>query len=206
MPSQEIELNAIPPRRGRPPGFSRRELGSIALRLFSERGYDETTVDDIAAETGVSPRTFFRYFGTKTGVLWFDFDDEVTALRNALAAVPANVSPMVAIRRAVVSSVKHATAEDVPELRTRMALINSAPALQASAGRHYDAWEQVVIDFAAERLDLSPTDLLPLAIGRATRAVCRAAYERWMMRTDADLTAYLGDAITALARGFRAER
>ena len=47
-------------RRGRPPGTSRRELELIALRLFSEQGFDNTTIEQIAAEAGVSKRTFFR--------------------------------------------------------------------------------------------------------------------------------------------------
>src|SRR5712691_9666645 len=51
------------PRRGRPPGTSRRELELIALRLFTEQGFDNTTIEQIAAEAGVSKRTFFRYFG-----------------------------------------------------------------------------------------------------------------------------------------------
>ncbi|HXP58538.1 MAG TPA: TetR family transcriptional regulator, partial [Streptosporangiaceae bacterium] len=49
-------------RRGRPPGTSRRTLELIALRLFTEQGFDETPIEQIAAEAGVSRRTFFRYF------------------------------------------------------------------------------------------------------------------------------------------------
>ena len=57
-------------RRGRPPGTSRRELELIALRLFTGQGFDNTTIEQIAAEAGVSRRTFFRYFGSKASVLW----------------------------------------------------------------------------------------------------------------------------------------
>jgi mycofactocin system transcriptional regulator len=189
-------------RRGRPRGTSRRQLEVIALRLFSGQGFDETTIEQIAATAGVSRRTFFRYFGSKADVLWGEFDAEVAAIAAALAAVPGSVPMMEAIRQAVVAA-NHYRAEDVPELRTRMNLISSVPALQSSAAVRYDAWERAISDFAAARTGQPAGSLHPLAIGRATLAVCRAAYDRWAARADADLTVYLDAAITALASGFR---
>src|SRR5438874_2259337 len=78
-------------------------------------------------------------------------DAEVATLRAAFAAAPAEEPLLDAIRTAVVS-VNHYTATDVPELRARMKLISTVPALQASAATHYDAWERAVIDYAAGRL------------------------------------------------------
>ncbi len=195
--------NQAPPaaRRGRPPGTSARELELIALRLFTELGFDDTTVERIAAAAGVSRRTFFRYFDSKTDVLWHAFDGEVRRLRDAFAEVPARVATMDAIRQVVVGANRY-RAEDVPELRTRMNLIGSVPALQASAAHHYDAWERAVSEFAAGRLGQPADSLYPLAIGRATLAVCRSAYDRWVERADSDLTAYLDQALHALATGF----
>jgi mycofactocin system transcriptional regulator len=199
------EVAAVPPgaptRRGRPPGTSRRELELIALRLFTEQGFENTTIDQISAEAGVSKRTFFRYFATKSSVLWSDFDTEVGTIRAALADVPADVPMMDAIRQAVVAA-NHYRAEDVPELRIRMNLIGSVPALQASAAMHYDAWERAISDFAASRIGHPADSLYPLTVGRATLAACRAAYDRWSARADEDLTFYLNAAIAALAAGF----
>jgi len=189
-------------RRGRPPGTSARELELISLRLFTRDGFEDTTVERIAAAAGVSKRTFFRYFDSKADVLWHAFDGEVRSLRAAFAAVPPDVPLLDAIRTAVVG-VNRYRAEDVPELRTRMSLITSVPALQASAAQHYDAWERAVSEFAAARLGEPADALYPLAIGRATLAVCRAAYDRWVERADADLTVYLDRALRALAAGFR---
>ena len=188
-------------RRGRPPSTSRRELRLIALRMFAERGFDNTTIEQIAAEAGVSERTFFRYFTNKASVLWTDFETEVEAIRAALAAVPESVPMMAAIRDAVVAA-NHYQADDIPEMRMRMQLIATVPALSFSAAEHYEAWELAVSEFAGRRLGQPASSLYPLAIGRAALAACRAAYDRWSARADGDLTAYLDLVLTALAAGF----
>jgi mycofactocin system transcriptional regulator len=192
------------PRRGRPPSTSRRELQLIALRLFTERGFENTTIEQVAAEAGVSERTFFRYFTTKAAVLWAEFETEVETIRAALAAVPDDRPMMEAIRGAVVAA-NHYRAEDVPEMRLRMNLIATVPALSFSAGEHYEAWEQAIREFAGRRLGQPADSLYPLAVGRAVLAVCRAAYDRWSARADNDLTVYLDAALTALRAGFTPE-
>ena len=191
-------------RRGRPPSTSRRELRLIALRLFAQRGFDNTTIEQIAAEAGVSERTFFRYFTTKASVLWTEFETEVETIRASLAAVPDDVPLMEAIRGAVVAA-NHYHADDVPEMRMRMHLIATVPALSFSAAEHYEAWERAISDFAGRRLGQPADSLYPLAIGRAALAACRAAYDRWSARADDDLTIYLDAALTALAAGFAPE-
>jgi TetR/AcrR family transcriptional regulator, regulator of mycofactocin system len=188
-------------RRGRPPATSRRELEVIALRLFAEQGFEETTIDQIATEAGINKRSFFRYFESKSSVLWSSFDEEVEALRKELAAASPEVPIMEAIRAAVVA-VNHYRSEDVPELHTRMNLVSLSPALYAAAAVHYDAWERAVSDFAARRAGLPPDSLYPLAVGRTTLAACRAAFDRWVARADANLAVYLDAALAALAAGF----
>lgn len=190
-----------PARRGRPRGTSARQLELIALRLFTEQGFHETTVDQIAEAAGVSRRTFFRYFDAKSEVLWAEFDTEVTTIRATLAETPADLPVMAAVRQAVIAA-NHYRAADVPELRMRMHLISTVPELAASATIHYDAWERAIAEFVGRRTGQPGDSLYPLAAGRATLAACRAAYERWSARADADLTHYLDAALRALAGGF----
>ncbi len=187
-------------RRGRPPGTSARELELVALRLFAEKGFEDTTVDEIAAGAGVSRRTFFRYFDTKANVLWSEFDSEVEAIRSLLADSRADLPVLQAVRQAVLQT-NHYRAEDVPELRARMKLISSVPDLAASAAVHYDAWEQAIAEFVGRRIGQPANSLYPLLVGRATLASCRAAYEQWTALADADLAYYLDAALQALASG-----
>jgi TetR/AcrR family transcriptional regulator, regulator of mycofactocin system len=191
-----------PARRGRPRGTSTRELELIALRLFAEQGFHETTVEQIAAAAGVSTRTFFRYFDAKSSVLWHTFDAEVDAIRAALARAPDDLPVMDAVRHAVLAA-NHYRAADVPELRTRMTLVGTVPELAASATVRYDAWERAISEFVGRRVGQPADSLFPHVAGRATLAACRAAYERWAVRANADLTVYLDAALRALASGFR---
>jgi TetR/AcrR family transcriptional regulator, regulator of mycofactocin system len=191
-------------RRGRPRGTSARAMELIALRLFTEQGFEATTVEQIAAAAGVSRRTFFRYFDAKSDVLWNSFDAEVERIRGLLARMPDQLPVMEAVRRAVLEANRY-RARDVPELRTRVTLLSSVPELIASAAIHYDAWERAIVDFVARRSGQPADSLYPLAVGRTVLAACRAGYDRWAARADADLTVYLDAALRALAAGFRDE-
>lgn len=191
-------------RRGRPPGTSARALELAALRLFQEQGFDETTVEQISTAAGVSGRTFFRYFESKAAVLWHSFGDEVERLRAGFAEVGDAVPLMEAVRR-VVLEVNGERPADLEELRARMLLVGSVPALQSSATQHYDDWERAVSEYAGRRLGEPSDALVPLAVGRATLATCRAGFDRWIEEGGA-LVDHLDVALTALSRGFDASR
>lgn len=197
------ETDVWPARpRGRPRGTSARALEVIALRLFTQQGFEETTVDQIATAAGVSRRTFFRYFDSKVDVLWHEFDAEVETIRALLAAMPDDLPIMEAVRQAVLAANRH-RASDGAELRMRMNLFRTVPELIASAAIHYDAWERAVVEFVARRCGQPADSLYPLAVGRAVLGACRAAYDRWAAQGDADLTGHLDAALRALAAGFR---
>lgn len=69
-------MTAEPGLRARHKARTRDELAVAALTLFEERGYDATTCEDIAERSGVSVRTFFRYFDTKADVLFAKRTDD----------------------------------------------------------------------------------------------------------------------------------
>ncbi len=65
-------------------------IGDAAWELFAERGYDETSINDIAERANVAPRTFFRYYPTKEAVLYPEFADLLIQMRKAFNARPAD--------------------------------------------------------------------------------------------------------------------
>jgi TetR/AcrR family transcriptional regulator, regulator of mycofactocin system len=101
-----------------------------------------------------------------------------------------------------VLAANHYSRDDVAGLRTRMHVIATVPALNASATVHYDDWAAALAGFAARRLGLGPGDLLPRAIGFSALGVCRAAFDQWTKQGDADLIHYLDEALTAWKQGF----
>ncbi|GAB6898128.1 mycofactocin system transcriptional regulator [Kineosporia succinea] len=189
------------PRSGRPRATSRRTLERIALELFSEQGFDATTVEQIADRAGVSRRTFFRYFDTKADVLWSEFDAEVETLHRLLGEAPAGQPVTESIRQAVLAA-NHYGVDDVASLRARMQVISHVPAISAASTQHYDNWAGALAEFAARRLGQRADDLIPRAIGYSALGVCRAAFDQWVARRDADLISYLDIALTAWQSGF----
>lgn len=189
------------PRMGRPPLTSARRLEEVALRLFVEQGYAATTVDQIAAAAGVNKRTFFRYFPSKADVFWRDFDEEVVLIREELAKTSADLPVMTAIREAVMAASRYPV-DEVPKLHARMGVIKSEPELLGRFAMHHEAWAHQVSEFVAARTRQAADSLYPLAIGRATLATCRAAYDRWAAQDDPDYTRYIDAALRALEAGF----
>ena len=69
---------------------TRKAIEDAAWELFAERGYAETSVDDIAARADIAPRTFFRYFRTKEEVLYGEFDAAMEGFAAAFRGRPAD--------------------------------------------------------------------------------------------------------------------
>jgi len=110
---------------------TRASLREHALRLFRERGYQATTVEQIAAAAEVSPSTFFRYFPTKEDVVLQD--DMDTRLIAALEQQPPGLGPVAAVRAATRQVFSSYTAADVDAVRETARLTMTVPEIRARA-------------------------------------------------------------------------
>jgi mycofactocin system transcriptional regulator len=173
----------------------------VAFGLFGRQGFEQTTVDDIAAAARIGRRTFFRYFPSKNDVPWGDFDDELARMRARLSSFPASTRLMDAIREAVVDF-NRVPAEQIGWHRRRMELLLRTPALQAHSTLRYAAWRQVIAEFVAERTGQAPDALAPRTIGYVALGVALAAYEHWLLTADADLSELLEGAMHQLDAAF----
>ena len=190
-------------RPGRPPGTSRRAVTRTALELFAERGFEETTVDDIADALGVSRRTLFRYFASKNDMAWGDFGWVLARLRRCLDATGPGEPLHDALGRAVVQSNRYED-DQLPELRIRMRLITGVPALQAHSALRYAEWRAVIAEFVAGRLGCGPDDLVPQTVAHAALGTSMAAFLVWVDNPDSDLVENLEEAYRLLGHGLRA--
>lgn len=187
--------------RGRRPSTSREDVARAALDLFARQGFDETTVDEIAAAVGVSRRTFFRYFDSKRDVVWGEFDDELVRLRALLAEAPADRPMMDVLRWAVVTTNRFGAGE-LEELRTRIRLIGTVPSLIAHSAVMHDHWRAVVASFVAGRVGGSPDDLYPQTVAHAALGASVAAFNHWAAGSPEELTVEVDRALRLLATGF----
>jgi len=129
---------------------TRQAIRAAARRLIDERGYDSTTVEQIAAAAEVSPSTVFRYFRNKEQII---LRDEAYAFSGAelLRARPADEPPLPALRAAVSATVRATYEEFNAEYRWRMELVREVPALRAQMHEGQDKAVEVLTAALAER-------------------------------------------------------
>lgn len=149
------------------------------MALFAERGFDATSVDEIADAAGIARRTFFRYFDSKNAVVWGDFDGHLAAMRTALAELPADIALAEGLRRALIAFNTFPAAEAATH-RLRMRLILTVPALQAHSMLMHTDWRQVIAEYTAGRLGLRPGDHVPRTVAWLLLGVATSAYEAWL--------------------------
>jgi AcrR family transcriptional regulator len=114
-------------------------LIDAAIELCDRQGFEQTTVDQIAAVADVSPRTFSRYFATKDAVVLALIDDMVDAVAVELIRQPPGLSELEALRAAHIDMVKAAAKAapggfSVERLMTIARIVTSSPALRLTAG------------------------------------------------------------------------
>ncbi|MEC3953670.1 TetR family transcriptional regulator [Nocardia sp. CDC153] len=180
---------------------TRREVALAAARLFIEKGYTATTVEEIAAAAGMGLRTFYRYFASKEDVLAPLLAIGTQAWATELAACP----PDLPLREALSRSYRSATgrtlaAESMPEssLRPLVRAATQLPALRATWLRVQQDTESQLIPIIATRT-ARPVDDLDVALTAAmANTAVRLATELWAASEDPGSAADFVD--TCLAR------
>ena len=183
--------------RGRPEATSALAIERASFALFAERGFDATTLDDIAAAVGVTRRTLFRYYQSKNDIPWGGFDTTLTRFRDVLDSQPDDLPLARAVHRAVLQF-NEFPADASPSHRYRMRLILTTPELQAHSALRYAQWRQVIARYAARRLRLSVEDLFPQTVGHVSLALAISAYETWLRMDHVDLSVLLDEAMSTL--------
>jgi TetR/AcrR family transcriptional regulator, regulator of mycofactocin system len=187
-------------RVGRRRSTTRDQIAGAALALFSARGFDAVSVDDVAHAAGIARRTLFRYYASKSAILWGDFDTHLRQLRDLLEDVDPDAPLRAALRSALLAFNTFAPEEEAQH-RERMRVILETDELQAYSMTMYAGWREVIADFVAERSGAKTTDLVPQTIAWTMLGVALSAYGHWLADESVPLLEALGSAFDVVAGG-----
>src|SRR3954466_8240369 len=188
-----------------PAGTTRARVERAALDLFTLRGFENVTTDEVADAAGISRRTFFRYYATKADAVWGDFAGHVARLEALLAAAGPGEPVLATVCTAYLEVNDYAVAE-LPLLRERMQLILTEPALLAHSQLRYADVDRVVAEHVAVRTGSATGDLVPRLVAATTRSAATTAFELWLADDRTPLDEQLRASFAELTAGFPALR
>ena len=182
----------------------RAELASAAWDLFGKKGYEATTVAEIAAAAGVSRRTFFRYYATKDDVVTETSDELAEAMLAAMAERPRDEPPLVAIKRALVPVLEPRLVRTA-RARTIIRLLRESRSLRRAMMERHALMEERLAAQIAERLGADPAkDSAPALLAFVARAMLDTAFNVWYDQGKKDVAALVEELFTTLAEHTRA--
>jgi AcrR family transcriptional regulator len=167
---------AVPGLRERKRQQTRERLTRVAMALFLDRGFEATTLDDIAAAADISRRSFFHYFGSKEDVVFAWQEDSTAALMAAVAERPANESMLAAAENAISAMVRQLK----PGEAIAMACLKrDNPALQARDQVKYEKLERALADALSKRAGHKTEKLQARLVAMIATGAMRIGGELW---------------------------
>jgi AcrR family transcriptional regulator len=203
MTEQTSQVAAMPQGlRERKKAQTHDAILGAALDLFERRGYDATTVEEIADEADVSPRTFFRYFDAKVDVIMRHKGDDDLGLDRLLVLRPADEGPVEALRNVIRDELGPMMLGD-PVLSRQIRIMLTTPSLRALARDHFNDHEQELAHAVAARLGVGPDELRPHVIAAVVGTTMWTVINRWVADGAAteDLPRMIDEAFAMLADG-----
>ena len=197
---------AGPGLRERKKQQTREALSWAALRLAVDRGLSNVLVEDIAAEAGVSPRTYNNYFSSKAEAITWRHLNRARRTADLLRARPLAEPLWESITCALVAQAGDERASPEPEWTAGVRLMLSEPELQGEFLKASVAAERECAEAIAERTGTDPgRDLYPWLVAAAVSAAIRVANEQWLRaEPPVPLAPLLRDALTQIAAGLPA--
>ncbi len=174
---------------------ARGRLEQAALELFGERGFEQTTVAEIAGRAGLTERTFFRYFADKREVLFWGADALQELLVGTVASAPDSVAPIDAVAAAL-EAAGAVLQERRDFARQRQAVIDANAELRERELIKLASLASALADALRRR---GVTDPAASLTAEAGIAVFKVAFERWINETgEADLPQFIRESLDEL--------
>jgi AcrR family transcriptional regulator len=196
QPHQEPPRSLRERRRFR----TRRTIQAHALRLFADKGFQATTIEDIAAAAEMAPRTFFRYFPTKEEVVfWAEYP---SMLAGFVAARPDDEPALAALHHGIIDGLAAIWDQDGERTLERLRLAFRTPALHPRMRQQQAHWAAGLTKILADRLGQRPDNLQVRAVAAAIAAAVWVAAEEWQAQDGrAELGALIDQALSTVLNG-----
>ena len=174
---------------------ARARLEQAALELYQERGFDQTTVTEIAERAGLTERTFFRYFADKREMLFGGQDHLRDLYASAIASAPASAAPLDMVAAALAAAVP-VFEERRERARQRQAVVDANPGLRERELLKRASLAAAMAEALRRRGVADPAASLAADVGAM---VFHTAYVRWIAAPDAqDLAALIRESLDQL--------
>jgi TetR/AcrR family transcriptional regulator, regulator of mycofactocin system len=190
-------LEAVPTLQARKQQFVREAIWDAATDLFAEKGFDETTVEDIAQAAGVSRRSFFRYFSSKSDLMAHGMVNYGADLAAAIDACPRTCSLSEVFRETVFQVAEKSAAH--PRTRKIMEIGAKYPAARAAElSRLAEVQDLIAEAFARRCRKGAEDDLTPNILAGLTLHVLGVAFQSWFDQGQSDISAVVDQVLATL--------
>ena len=172
-----------------------------AIDLFATKGFDETTVEELAEAAGVSRRSFFRYFETKDDLLALNTVNCGNVLRKKVESCPTDLGPLEVVRETVSAGVKFTEAQRLTRKIIQITQ-RSTSARQAHMSRLMEVHDKLSSAYSAQMKVSSKDFLRPFLLAGMTQLVINAATGSWFMGEHKTLSSAVEQALLDLTELF----
>lgn len=183
--------------RGRKRAQTHARIQSEGMRLFIERGFEETTLDDIAEAAGVSRRSLFHYFGSKEEIVFSAKANFPDLIVEAVGLRPADEPLLDMVENALIDLAMRFQSSQTRDLAR---LIHDTPALSAGDQAKYEKIERVLADALADRKGLAGPDIDCRVTAATAIGILKLSTEVWLTGDDAGPEIFGKAAFAALRR------
>jgi AcrR family transcriptional regulator len=181
---------------------TREAIVEAAMELFEERGFEGTTVADIAARADIAPRTYFAYFPTKEDVVFADFEETLASLQARLRDREPGELAIDALRAWLVGKLGEADFKDERE-RCRRRLIRENPSLDAHDRHLHGQFESALAEAIAEDVGGEPTDVRARMVAASAVAAFDKLGEYYKDDADPDALPFGDDPMAVVDEALR---
>ena len=176
---------------------TREQIIEAAMRLFEERGYQATTIADIASAADVAPRTFFSYFPSKEAVVFHNVDRDLDGLASTLRDRLPGETAFDALRRWIDAKFDEWMAEE-DEALLRKQLCREDEGLANFQGGFMARVQELLLEAIADDLDEQPDALRPRLVAAAAVAALTSLDDSFDEQADQRVPGAKAEALAVL--------